>query len=213
MAESQSGIEISPRPSNTIASARIAMLALIPSAVAFNLAIATVVRTVKLPIYLDCIGCIVTTLLTGVWPGAVVAVLSQTTSVMLGSPPDFLYYTGTVVAVGLAAHIMGRIGGFKTMVRTAFSGLVMGVVSATVSAPITYWRGGVTSAGSTWVTALFLGTHHPLLESVIYSGITCDLPDKIAEAYIAVWLIRSVPHDLLRRFRGGTMEKNFKLTD
>ena len=107
----------------------------------------------------------------------------------------------------------GRIGGFKTLARTAFSGLVMGVVSATVSAPITYWRGGVTSAGSTWVTALFLGTHHPLLQSVIYSGITCDLPDKIAEAFITVWLIRSVPRDLLRRFHGGSLEKNFKLTD
>jgi hypothetical protein len=63
------------------------------------------------------------------------------------------------------------------------------------------------------VTALFLGTHHPLLQSVIYSGITCDVPDKVAEALITIWLIRAVPRDLLRRFHGGTMEKNFKLTD
>jgi energy-coupling factor transport system substrate-specific component len=213
MTESQTPAEISPRRSDSVASARIAMLALIPSAVAFNLAIATVVRTIKLPIYLDCMGCIITTLLAGVWPGAAVAVLSQTTSVVLGSPPDFLYYTGTVVFVGLAAHVMGRMGGFKTWWRIIISGLVMGVVSATVSAPITYWRGGVTSAGSTWVTAIFLVKQNSLLASVIYSGITCDLPDKVAEAFICVWLIRSVPRDLLRRFHGGTLEKNFTVNE
>jgi hypothetical protein len=118
-----------------------------------------------------------------------------------------------VVAVGLAAHVMGRIGGFKTMVRTAFSGLFIGMVSILFSAPITYWRGGVTSAGSTWVTAIFLAMHFSLLKAVVLSGFCCDLLDKIAEAYIAVWLIRSVPHDLLRRFRGGTLEKNFRLTE
>jgi len=193
-----------------MASARIATLALIPSAVAFNIAIGTLVRTIKLPIYLDCIGGIVTTLIAGPWPGAVVAVLSQTLTVALGSPPDIMYYTGTAVAMGLYAHVLGKIGGFKTSLRAIFTGLGMGVLSATVSAPITYWRGGVTSAGSSWVTALFLGTQHPLLQSVVYSGITCDLPDKICECLITIWLIRSVPLDLLKRFHGGTLERNFK---
>jgi energy-coupling factor transport system substrate-specific component len=191
-----------------------AMLALIPSAVAFNMAIGTVVRTTKLPFYLDCIGGIVTTLIAGAWPGAAVAALSQVLSVVLmGSAPDFLLYTGTAVAVGLAAHVMGKIGGFKTVPRAIVSGLVLGVVSATVSTPITYWRGGITSAGSTWVTAFFLKENHSLVKAVIYSALLCDLPDKIAEAIIALWLIRAVPRDLLRRFHGGSLEKNFKLTD
>jgi energy-coupling factor transport system substrate-specific component len=192
--------------------ARIATLALIPSAIAFNIAIGSIVRTVKLPIYLDCIGGIVTTLLAGVWPGVIVAVVSQVISA-LATSPDFMLYTGTAVAIGLYAHVLGKFGGFKTLLRAIPVGLGMGILSAAVSAPITYWRGGVTSAGSSWVTALFLGTHHPLLESVVYSGITCDLPDKIAECLITVWLIRAVPVDLLRRFHGGTLEKNFKLSD
>jgi energy-coupling factor transport system substrate-specific component len=204
--------ELPSSVSPTTSSARIATLALIPSAVAFNIALGTLVRTIKLPIYLDCIGGIVTTLLAGVWPGVIVAVVSQVISA-LATSPDFMLYTGTAVAMGLYAHVVGKFGGFRTLLRAGVCGLGMGVLSATVSAPITYWRGGVTSAGSSWVTAIFLGTHHPLLQSVVYSGITCDLPDKIVECIITVWLIRAVPVDLLKRFHGGTLEKNFTLTE
>ena len=55
--------------------------------------------------------------------------------------------------------------------------------------------------------------HNSIFKSVIGSGITCDLPNKISEAFISVWLIRSIPRDLLSRFHGGSLEKNFNLSD
>lgn len=189
------------------------MLALIPSAVAFNIVVGSIIRTTKLPIYLDCIGGIVTTLLTGVWPGVIVAVLSQTLTVVMGSPPDIMYYTGTAVAMSLCAYVFGSLGGFKTMPRAVVTGILMGLVSAMASFGITAWRGGITSAGSSFVTLFYLHRGIPLIPATIFSGLTCDPVDKITEALIAVWLIRSVPVDLLRRFHGGPLRKNFKVSD
>jgi energy-coupling factor transport system substrate-specific component len=189
------------------------MLALIPSAVAFNIVVGSIIRTTKLPIYLDCIGGIVTTLLTGVWPGVIVAVLSQTLTVVMGSPPDIMYYTGSAVAMSVCAYILGSMGGFKTTPRAVASGLVMGIVCAMASFGITAWRGGITSAGSSFVTLFYLREGFSLVPATILSGLTCDPIDKITEALITIWLIRAVPVDLLRRFHGGTLHKNFKVND
>jgi energy-coupling factor transport system substrate-specific component len=187
--------------------ARIATLALIPSAVAFNFAIGSVVRTVKLPIYLDCIGGIATTLIAGVWPGVAVAGLSQ----IIGSltAPDLILYVGTAVAMGLYAHVIGKASGFKTLPRALIAGIGMGFLSAMASFGITAWRGGVTSAGSSFVTLFYLHHGFALVPATILSGLTCDPIDKIAECLITVWLIRSVPMELLSRFRGGTLDRNF----
>jgi hypothetical protein len=74
--------------------------------------------------------------------------------------------------------------------------------------------GGVTTAGSTFVTAWFTHLGFSLPVSVFFSGMICDAStDKVAEALLAVWLVRGVPTDLLRRFRGPTLAKNFKLGD
>ena len=189
-----------------------AMLALIPSAVAFNLAIATVVRNLRWPIYLDCMGGIATTLITGLWPGVIVAAVSQILGCVF-TAPDYMLYTGTAVMMSVYAYLLGKAGGFKTIPRTILTGLGMGIVSAMVSFGITYARFGITSAGSTFVTIFYEHHGFSLLQATILSGLTCDPVDKIAECLIVVSLIRGVPRDLLRRFRGGTLEQNFSLAD
>ena len=101
------------------------------------------------------------------------------------------------------------------MLRTVLSGLVLGIISALVSLPISiYLFGGVTTAGSTFVTAWFIHRGFSLPMAGFFSGMICDAStDKVAEAILAVWLVRGVPTDLLRRFRGPTLAKNFKLSE
>ena len=204
-------LNLSQSPTSA-ASARMAMLALIPSAIAFNLAIATVVRNLKLPIYLDCMGGIAATLITGFWPGVIVAAVSQILGCVF-TAPDYMLYTGTAVMMSVYAYLLGKVGGFKTYPRAVFTGIGMGVVSAMVSFGITYARFGITSAGSTFVTLFYEHHGFSLLPATILSGLTCDPVDKIAECLIVVSLIRAVPRDLLRRFRGGSLDRNFTLAD
>jgi len=194
------------------ASSRMATIALIPSAVAFNIALAQIVFALKLPVYLDCVGIIITTLIAGLIPGLIVTALAFVVTALLFNP-QIIWFTGTAAMMAVVTHLLAKVGGFKTMFRTFFSGLVLGVVSALVSLPVSVLLfGGVTTAGSTFVTAIFIHHGFSIGAANFWSGMICDATtDKVAEAFLAVWLIRAVPHDLLARFRGPTLAKNFKL--
>jgi energy-coupling factor transport system substrate-specific component len=210
MQEPQPVEELYDEPS--AASSRMATLALIPSAVAFNIALAQVVLALKLPVYLDCVGIITTTLIAGLGPGLIVTVLAFGMTALLFNH-IIIFFTGTAAMMAVGTHLLAMIGGFRTIFRTVLSGLVLGVISALVSLPISvYLFGGVTTAGSTFVTAWFVHRGFSLPAAGFFSGLICDAStDKVAEALLAVWLVRSVPRDLLVRFRGPTLAKNFKV--
>jgi energy-coupling factor transport system substrate-specific component len=191
-----------------MSTSRLATLAIIPSAVAFNAAVGTLVHVVKAPIYLDCIGVIATTLIAGLWPGIVVGVLSFAIAAAVGNP-QVIFFTGTPIAIAIYTHLLGKHGAFKTMWRTILTGIGMGILAGIISAPVVALLfGGVTSAGSSAVTAFFLATGKSLIKSVVLSGISCEPADKVAQCLIAVWLVRAVPKDLLQRFRDGTIDRN-----
>jgi energy-coupling factor transport system substrate-specific component len=196
------------------ASSRMATVALIPSAVAFNMALAQIVLVLKLPVYLDCVGIITTTLIAGLVPGLIVTVLAfGMTAVLLNQ--NIIFFTGTAAMMAVVTHLLAMIGGFKTILRTVLSGLVLGVVSALVSLPISvYVFHSVTTAGSTFVTAWFLHRGYTEAAANFFSGMICDATtDKVAEALLAVWLVRAVPSNLLSRFGGPTLAKNFNLSE
>jgi energy-coupling factor transport system substrate-specific component len=200
--------EISP------ASSRMATIALIPSAVAFNIALAEIALALKLPVYLDCVGIITTTLLAGLVPGLIVTALAFGITALLFNP-SIIFFTGTAAMMAIATHYLAMIGGFRNMFRTVLSGLVLGVISALVSLPVSVIVfGGVTTAGSTGVTAWFIHCGFSVWAANFLSGMACDATtDKVAEALLAVWLIRAVPYDLRARFRGPYLAKNFKTRD
>src|SRR6185369_15984930 len=67
------------------------------------------------------------------------------------------------------------------LAKVSVCGLVTGIVSAVVSAPVVvYLFGGVTGSGSTFVVAFFLKTGQQLLDSVVLAGLATDPVDKIA---------------------------------
>ncbi len=190
---------------------RTAVLALIPSAVAFNVAMGTVVHAIKLPIYLDCIGVIATTLIAGLWPGLVVGILSFAVAALIGNP-QVIFFTGTPIAVAIYTHLLAKRGALKTTPRVILVGIGMGVLAGIISAPVVaIVFGGITSAGSSTVTAFFLAAGKSLIRSVLFAGLACEPIDKVAQCLIAVWLVRAVPQDLLRQFRGGSLEQNLNM--
>jgi energy-coupling factor transport system substrate-specific component len=186
-----------------------ATLALIPSAVAFNVALAYIVVTIKLPIYLDCVGIIITTLMAGLVPGLIVVALAF--PLMAIGKPNVIFFTGTGAAMAIDTDLLARVGGFKNVWRAIPTGIGMGILSAAVSAPVNIKVfGGVTSAGSSAVTAFFLSSGKSLIKAAFLSGASCDPIDKICECILAIWLIRSIPHDLLARFHHRNLDRNFK---
>jgi energy-coupling factor transport system substrate-specific component len=175
------------------------VLAFVPLGIALNLAVGTLIHALRLPVYLDAVGTIIVTLIAG-WKAGVVTGVG---SFLLGgvlTNPVLPWFSGTQAAIAIYVAALSKIGGFRTVTRTLLSGIGLGIVAGTVSAPvIAYLFGGVTGAGASMVTAFLLSTGRTLLKSVLLSGLACEPIDKALQCLLAFWIIKGLPPKLLSK--------------
>lgn len=184
-------------------------LAMIPVGIVINLSIGTLVSILKLPLFIDATGTILVTLLLGIRAGVVTGVLSFLIGGLLVNPV-MPWFCGTQAAIAVYVGLVARCGLFRSFWRVIVCGIGLGIVAATVSAPvIAKLFGGITGSGSGLITAFFLATGKSIIKSVFLTGISCEPVDKTVQCLLAFWLIRSLPKKLLRRFvNRGFLEKN-----
>jgi energy-coupling factor transport system substrate-specific component len=181
--------------------------------IALNLAIGTLVHTLKLPLYIDAVGTILVTLVAGLWPGIIVGVLSFLIGGVLVNPV-LPWFSGTQAAIAIYVHFVAKQGGFKTWPRTIAAGVGLGVVAGLVSAPvIVKMFGGITGSGPSLVVAYLLATGKTLFKSVLASGLASEPLDKTIQCLLAVWVLRGMPQTVLSRFRSGTLRTNKLVED
>ncbi len=181
------------------------LLALIPLGIALNLAIGTLVHTLKLPVYVDAVGTIAITLIAGVRTGVIVGVSSFLLGGILTNPV-LPWFSGTQAAIAIYVHIANKYGGFKTYPRTVLAGIGLGLVAGIVSAPVIVWLfGGVTGSGASLIVAFLLASGKTVFQSVVLSGLAAEPLDKTLQCLLAVWLIRTLPGSLLQRFPGASL--------
>jgi energy-coupling factor transport system substrate-specific component len=81
-------------------------------------------------------------------------------------------------------------------------GVITGIVSAIVSAPVVvYLFGGVTGSGSAFVVAFFLKTGQQLMNAVLLSGLAVEPIDKTLQVLLAALLYRSTPGEFIAMLR------------
>jgi energy-coupling factor transport system substrate-specific component len=176
------------------------MVALIPAGIALNLVIGIVVHMIKLPVYLDAVGTVLMTILAGWRVGAIVGILSFLIGGLIN--PVLPYFVGTQAAIATFTYFAGKIGGFRSNIRTTLSGLLLGVVAGIVSAPvIVNIFGGITGSGTSLIAAFLLASGKTLMRSVVLSGLASEPLDKALQCLLAVWLLRGLPRGLRDRFR------------
>jgi energy-coupling factor transport system substrate-specific component len=107
----------------------------IPLGIAMNLAIGTIVHLLKVPLYLDAIGTILVTLLLGLRAGVITEV-SSFLLVGILTNPVLPWFSLTRAAIAAYTHYLANRRCFATVLRTALSGLGLGVIAGIVSAPI-----------------------------------------------------------------------------
>jgi energy-coupling factor transport system substrate-specific component len=173
---------------------------------ALNFAIGNIVYLIKLPIYLDSIGtilCALAAIACAFIAGFISALL---TGLILN--PFLPWFSLTVLSIAIVSALLTARGTETFRARPVpivpfvskvlLYGLVTGVVSAVVSAPVVvYLFGGVTGSGSTFVVALFLKTGQQLLDSVVLAGLATDPIDKIVEVLLAALLYRATPREFI----------------
>ena len=184
-----------------LAKRKLLRIAFVPLAIALNLTLGTLTHALKLPIYLDAVGTIATTLLLGWKAGAIAGVGSFLLAGVITNPV-LPWFAGTQATIAIYTHWVNQLGGFQNYRRTAVSGVGLGVIASIVSAPvIAYLFGGVTGSGASLIVGFLLSTGHSLLKSVFLSGIACEPIDKLIQCLLAFWLIRGLPPRLLANFK------------
>lgn len=88
-------------------------LALIPLAIAINIAGGQLIKTLRLPIYLDSIGTVLTGVLLGPWVGLITGLLSNTIWTLIGLDSYAMTFAPVAGAIGLIAGFAARMGAFR----------------------------------------------------------------------------------------------------
>lgn len=183
-------------------------LAFIPLAIALNLGIGALVKALNLPLYLDSVGTIIATILLGWKRGAIVGVVGFIlTSIFFN--PVAIYFIGTQIVIALFVNFVGKKGWFSNLLKTIISGVGLGIIAALVSAPVIIWVfGGATGNGSALVTSFFVKLGNQIANSVLLSGISIEPIDKGLQCVLAFLVLKSVPKNLIEKFKGGSVLQN-----
>lgn len=180
-------------------------LALIPRAVALNLALGAVAGALKLPVYLDSVGTILAAALAGPVAGMVTGALSNSVLGLLANPQMFAFIPVTLV-IGALAGVGGWVGAFRSVPRALLAGIVIGVCAALASAPIVILLfGGVTPSGTGIVTVALRTVFGMSLDrAATLAAFSTDVLDKpLSCALVALVLVR-LPTRLTARLRAAS---------
>jgi hypothetical protein len=87
-------------------------LALLPLAIAINIAGGQLVKTLRLPIYLDSIGTVLSGVLLGPWIGLLAGTLSNIIWTLIGLDAYAIWFAPVAAVIGLIAGFAARAGSF-----------------------------------------------------------------------------------------------------
>lgn len=172
--------------------------------IALNLTIGHITTALKIPLYLDSIGTVLTAVLIGPWAAILAGVFSNLFASALGSP-TMIFFIPVMVVIGAFTGIVARLGWFRKWYLVVPGGLAQGVLAAVASAPISaYLFSGMTMAGTDLLVIYFRSMGNSILQSVFYQGLTSDPADKTLTYLIVFFVVRNLPRQLLSRFPGSS---------
>jgi energy-coupling factor transport system substrate-specific component len=174
---------------------------LIPVAIAINGVIGYIVGQLKLPVFLDSIGTVLVGAICGPWAGALTGALSNFVIGMLTNPTDWWPWIPVAFFIGLVAGISANAGLFKSWWKVVVTGFLVALTAATVSTPIAvYFFGGITSSGSSFITAYLLQTGQGIIQAVFSTNFLVEPVDKISTAMLAFAIVQGLSKRFIARF-------------
>lgn len=176
------------------------LLALVPLAVAINVAMSFLVNQLGLPVYLDTVGTVLTAVLVGPLAGAVAGTLSQIL-IALQVGTFMLAFIPIQAIIALLAGLAAWRSGFASPARALGWGILVGILAGGASSVISYFVfAGVTATGVTAITTLLRGLGLSQVQSVVFSSIGTDILDKALVFLLVALVLRRFPERLLGRF-------------
>ncbi|EPN7389240.1 ECF transporter S component [Escherichia coli] len=175
-------------------------LVLIVIPIAINMIGGQLASMVKLPIFLDSIGTLISAVLLGPVIGMLTGLLTNLLWGLLTNPIAAAFAPVAMV-IGLVAGCLARAGWFRTLPKVVVSGVIITLAVTVVAVPLrTALFGGVTGSGADLFVAWMHSMGQNLVESVAITVIGANLVDKILTAVIVWLLLRQLPIRTTRHF-------------
>ena len=165
-------------------------LSLIAMGIGINIVMGELTAVLKIPLYLDSVGTVFVAVSCGPYAGALCGLLSNVTAGILINPP-MMFFVPVSIVIGLFTGFVASRGAFATLPKAIVFGLMQGIISALVSAPIAaFVFGGMTMGGTDFLVLYFRSMGNNVLNSVFYQGLAADPIDKCC-SYVVVFLVVS----------------------
>lgn len=171
-------------------------------AVGINVAGGQIALLLRLPVYLDSIGTILTGAVLGPWFGIIPNLLS---GIFMGMTVDIysLYFAPVGMVTGfISGWIFRKISVKKAAVFLAAGGIAIPgtLVSSVINAAV---FGGVTSAGSSVLVQLLARTPLGLTGSIFAVQILTDYLDRCISLFVVSMFVSMLGHELRQKLAGG----------
>jgi len=177
----------------------IRLLALIPVAVAINLALSAAVDATGLPLFLDTVGTILASALAGPVVGIGTGALTSLTNSLRN--PTFLPFVAVQVIVAVYAWGAARTGLFRSFRTAVPAGLGLGVIASATSTPISYQIFGCsTTGGIALATALGKSLGFSALGACFFGSFVSDFGDKAVSFALVAAVLHALPRRTAARF-------------
>lgn len=178
----------------------------IPICVAINVVGDQIVQLLKLPIFLDLIGTVLTAMLAGPWVAAITGVM---TNLCMGitDNPTLIPFAITSAACGIAAGLFARGNWFHAQKwKLVIIVLILDLVTICTASPITIFLfGGVSGNGGQSVAiAGLMASGANIIAAVIGTDFWINLLDRTLAIVIAFAIIKVIPDRTLIKYSLGS---------
>ncbi|SIQ16872.1 energy-coupling factor transport system substrate-specific component [Aeromonas sp. RU39B] len=175
-------------------------LVLIVIAIAINMIGGQLASMLKLPIFLDSIGTILSAALAGPWIGLITGLLTNLIWGVL-TDPVAAAFAPVAMVIGLVAGVLAKSGWFKHGVKVVLAGVLITLAVTIIAVPIrTYLFGGVTGSGADFLVAYVHSMGNDLIESVALTVLGANLIDKVLTCVVVWLLLGKLPQRTLLKF-------------
>lgn len=177
---------------------------IIPIAIAINFICGNLALTLKLPIYLDCIGTFLVAMIAGPWIGLVTGAFSICINAV--SDPTLLPYAILAGLLGLIVGFLARKKMFTTVPRMIISGIIVALFSIFMAVGIKYaFFGGFGTSGVSILAATLIASGQPFWVAQFAAQLIAEVPDKLLSVLIPFLVIKGMSDRYLYKFTNGSI--------
>lgn len=177
-------------------------LLMIPVGVSLNVVGYQLSTILKLPVFIDQIGTMLVSMIAGPWVGLLTGFLGNLVNGMIN--PIAIAFSFVSMCIGFASGFFSRWKFYNNIFGIIIAMACLTVISAFSAAIVTVFLfGGVTGAGTDFMTAAFLATGAALWNSVISTNLISGAINTVLNFLISYFIVKKIPDRFLVKLNYG----------